>query len=209
MTRLRSFLSLTILGGLIVVLPIALLALIFLWVFGLVSEFIRPLTEVLTEQAAISEFLATLLAFVMIIGACFFIGLLIRTQVGGWLHEKVDSWLVKLAPGYKTIREVVSQFLGGSGETNLLNGEPALARIYGAECPVSVTAIVTSRHPDGSFTVFVPTAPIPTSGVIYHLPSECVELLPNVSVEEAMRTIIGCGSGSVEMLSKRSVEGEA
>lgn len=203
MDRLRSFFILTILGGLTVVLPIALLALIFLWMFGLVADLIRPLTDVLSEQAAINELLAMLLVFVAILWLCFFIGLLIRTQLGGWLHAKVDNWLVKLAPGYRTIREVVSQFLGGSGDTNLLNGEPALARIFGMDCSVTVTAIVTSRHPDGSFTVFVPTAPIPTSGVIYHLPDECVELMPNVSVEEAMRTIIGCGSGSVEMLSKR------
>jgi uncharacterized membrane protein len=61
---------------------------------------------------------------------------------------------------------------------------------------VSVTGIVTARHANGDYTVYVPTAPIPTSGFVYHLAADCVELLPHISVETAMRTVISCGSGS-------------
>lgn len=66
----------------------------------------------------------------------------------------------------------------------------------GRSAGVSVTAIVTAKHVNGDYTVYVPTAPIPTSGFVYHLAAECVDLLPHVGVEEAMRTVIACGSGS-------------
>ena len=56
----------------------------------------------------------------------------------------------------------------------------------------------------GSYVAEVPTAPIPTSGMTYHLPADCVQILPHVTVEEAMRTIISCGSGSAEMLANNA-----
>jgi len=76
-----------------------------------------------------------------------------------------------------------------------------LAKIFGAEVDTYMMGIVTSKHKDGTVTVYVPTAPVPTSGLTYHLPENCVTYLPNVSVEEAMRTIIACGAGTSDMLS--------
>ena len=124
------------------------------------------------------------------------IGLFVSTSIGGWVHDLIDDWLAKLAPGYKTIREVVSQLLGGEGNTSLLKGEVCRAYIMGRAAGVSVTAIVTAKHANGDLTVYAPTAPIPTSGFVYHLSADCVDMLPHVSVEEAMRTVIACGSGS-------------
>lgn len=204
MERVRSFVTLTLLGGLMVVLPIALLAMIFVWLFGTISDLISPLTGLLQQETALNEFVAFLVVFGIILGVCFVVGLLIKTRLGGWLHGHLDGWLAKLAPGYRTIREIVSQLLGGSSEDSLLKGQAALAKVFGPDSPVTVTAIVTSRHPDGAFTVFVPTAPIPTSGMTYHLPADCVQILPHVTVEEAMRTIISCGSGSAEMLANNA-----
>ena len=201
MRNLKTFIWLAMLGGLTVVLPVLLLLVIFQWFFSAVASLIAPVTALLTNRSDINEWLALLVVLAAFFGVCFLIGLALKTSLGGWLHDKIDSWLVRIAPGYKTIREVISQLMGDD-ETNLLNGEPALAKIYGPDSPVTVTAIVTSRHSNGGFTVFVPTAPIPTSGITYHLPAECVEILDGVTVEEAMRTIISCGSGSAELLGR-------
>jgi len=69
----------------------------------------------------------------------------------------------------------------------------ALVQIYGNDTLAS--AFVTDTHEDGSYTVFVPTGPNPTSGNIYHLPAHHVHPV-DVSVEDAMRSIISCGAGS-------------
>ena len=199
MKKLKTFVLLTLLGGLAVVLPIAILGLLFNWLFGLTRELIAPLTNAVVVRTDYSELLAGLVVVGVIIGACFVIGLLVKTGVGAWLHSKVDRVLVKLAPGYKTIREVVKQLLDDD-QPSLLSGEVALAKIYGPDSPVTVTAIVTAKHANGYFTLFVPTAPVPTSGITYHLPPECVELKPEIGVEEAMRTVISCGAGSQIML---------
>ena len=205
MKRIQSFLTLTLLGGLAVVLPIAILAVIFDWLFQLVTTSIQPMTDWVSARAGLREVVADLLVVVIILGTCFLVGLLVKTSVGRWLHQWVDLGLTHLAPGYKTIREIVTQFLGGDRNTSLLNGTVARARIFGADNAVSVTAIVTAEHDNGDFTVFVPTAPIPTSGMVYHLPAACVELLPHISVETAMRTVIACGAGSQELIEVPSV----
>jgi uncharacterized membrane protein len=78
----------------------------------------------------------------------------------------------------------------------------AKARLFGADIPTEATCIVTSHHDNGWFTVFIPTGPNPTSGLIYHLPAEQVELLPTIKVDEALRSIIACGAGSGALYAK-------
>ena len=196
MKRLQAFFTLTLLGGLTVVLPVAILVILFQWLFRLVTTFIQPMTDWLISRAEMREIVADGLVVLIILASCFAIGLLIKTGVGRWLHRWLDLTLARIAPGYKTIREIVSQFLGGDSQESLLNGQVCRARVFGLDSPASTTAIVTATHPDGSYSVFVPTAPIPTSGMVYHLPEACVELLPHMTVEAAMRTVIACGAGS-------------
>ena len=64
-----------------------------------------------------------------------------------------------------------------------------------------VTVFVTDTHADGSYTVFMPTGPNPTSGNIYHLQAENVYPV-DVPVEDAMRSIISCGAGSSALVNK-------
>ncbi|WP_444919488.1 DUF502 domain-containing protein [Microbulbifer sp. CnH-101-G] len=199
MTRVKTFITLTLLGGLAVVLPIAILVLLFQWLLGQVSEIVAPAVTWLEANTEFKDTLAKLVVIALILGGCFLIGLLVKTSIGNWLHRHVDHWLGRLAPGYSTIKDLVVQFIGGGGE-GVLSGPVARVRIHGADNPLTVTAIVTSQHVNGEMTVYVPTAPVPTSGFVFHVPAECVEILPGVSVEAAMKTIVACGAGSARML---------
>jgi uncharacterized membrane protein len=196
MKRLRSFVSITLIGGFMVILPIAIFLWLVEWLLDVVRSIIQPLSHWLVEQTAFTNVMADVLGVLLLLCSFFLIGLFIKTSVGEWVHDQLDAWLTRLAPGYKTIREVVSQLLGGEGNTSLLKGEVCRAYIMGRAAGVSVTAIVTAKHGNGDYTVYAPTAPIPTSGFVYHLSAECVDLLPHISVEAAMRTVIACGSGS-------------
>lgn len=192
----KSYLGLTLLGGLTVVLPITIFVLLIQWLFGMIADVVSPVSNLLLGWVPLNDYLADLISIAMALGLCFAVGLLVKTGVGRWLHTWIDRWLTKYAPGYKTIREVVNQFVGGSDNESLLKGQVCRAFIYGPDNPVSMTAIVTAKHADGGFTVYVPTAPVPSSGLVYHLPADCVEILAHISVEAAMRTVISCGSGS-------------
>jgi uncharacterized membrane protein len=195
MKRWRSFIGLTLLGGLMVALPITIFILLVQWLLSTATGLVEPLSRWLVGWIRVG-WIADLLGMLFILLLFFLIGLGVKTSVGRWVHRYVDDWLARFAPGYKTIREVVSHFLGSDKNVSLLKGQVCRAYIMGRNHPVSVTAIVTARHNNGDCTVYVPTAPVPTSGFVYHLSPDCVELLPHISVETALRTVISCGSGS-------------
>jgi len=125
---------------------------------------------------------------------CFLVGIVVKTKLGTWFFHFIEEKILKVAPGYTLIKETILQFLG--------NKKPpfssvALVQMYGND--TLFTAFITDSHDDGSYTVFVPTGPNPTSGYICHLKGKYVHEI-NVKVDVAMRSVIGCGSGSSKLI---------
>ena len=184
-------------------LPMAIFMVTLNWFFHIVTDLIQPLTNLVIKtkavQGVIPEIIGDVLVVAFIALVCFLIGSLVSTSVGRWLHSRFDKYLLRAAPGYKLIKEIVRQFLGDKADSPFTKGEVARVNLFGLDCETTATAIVTSRHTDGCFTVFVPTGPNPTSGNMYHLPPNQVQLYPEVKVEDVMRTIIACGAGSGEL----------
>ena len=194
MRGIKSFFKTSLLGGLIVLLPVGIMAFLIGWVFGLVRRIIGPLTRMVTDRSDLHELLAMVVVICLIVVACFVIGLIVRTQVGRFFHEKLEDHILKIAPGYNLIKETVLQFLGNRPSPF---GSVALVRIFGND--TLVTAFVTETHDNGWFSVFVPTGPNPTSGNIYHLEPQYVHKI-DLPVEDVMRSIISCGAGSASVI---------
>jgi uncharacterized membrane protein len=196
MNRIKQFFISTILGGLLVILPVALFLFIMNWVFGIVRAAIAPLTNVLLERTAMPEIVADVIVVVALILLCFMVGMVLRTRLGKWVYSLLETKLLKKAPGYSIIKETVAQFIGNKKSPF---SATALVQIFGNDTMVS--AFITDEHSDGSFTVFVPTGPNPTSGNIYHLPPRLVKKL-DAPADEMMRSIISCGAGSSALLKR-------
>ncbi len=198
LNRTKNFFKTTILGGVIVILPAIILIFAFKWLFGFVGNAIRPLTNLvvgsLTLPDRYDQPIATLIVLAVIVLGCFLVGLFVRTRMGQMIYHSFESSLLAKAPGYKMIKETVNQFLGKKASPF---SSVALVQIF--ENDTKVTAFITGRHADGTVTVFVPTGPNPTSGFIYHLNEKYVHPV-DVSVEDAMRSVISCGAGSEALL---------
>ncbi len=203
MHKFKSYVGLALFGGLLVILPLAVFILVVRWLLTTFGQIIEPASEPISALFSLPPLVSDILVVVTFLMICICVGLLVRTAVGNWMHTTFDHWMIKLAPGYKTIRAMIQQLLGSGNSGNALRGEVVLARIFGPDVPTTMTGIVTSKHADGTVTVYVPTAPVPTSGLTYHLPAKAVQYLDAISTEEAMRTIIACGAGTAEMLAGR------
>ena len=192
--RTKTFFKTTLLGGVIVILPTIILVFAFKWLFGVVSKGIKPLTTLVVDNLTLpdqyDQLIATLIVLTVIILACFCIGLFVKTRIGRWIYGGFENSLLSKAPGYKMIKETVNQFLEKKESPF---SSVALVQIF--ENDTKVTAFITDKHDDGTVTVFVPTGPNPTSGFIYHLDQKYVHPV-DVSVEDAMRSVISCGAGS-------------
>ena len=196
MNRIKQFFINTIIGGLLVILPVALFLFIMSWVFGIVRSAIAPLTNALLERTALPEIVSDLIVVLALVILCFVVGMILRTRIGKWIYFFLEAKLLRKAPGYGIIKETVAQFIGKKKSPF---SATALVHIFGNDTMVS--AFITDEHSDGSFTVFVPTGPNPTSGNIYHLPAAQVRKI-DAPADEMMRSIISCGAGSSELLKR-------
>ncbi|TQV89701.1 DUF502 domain-containing protein [Aliikangiella coralliicola] len=199
MSRLKVFVRKALLGGILVLLPVVILGAVFRWVFYFVTDLIQPLTDYMTSHYHLPELMADIMVIALILAACFAIGTIVSTSIGKWLHGHFDKYLVRLAPGYRIVKEIVSQVFGGSEASPFAKGEVVRVQLFGEACATKVTAIVTARHADNTVTIFMPTGPNPTSGNIYHVPEKLVEFYPEATVEQMMKSIIACGAGSAEL----------
>ena len=197
MNAAKRFILTAMLGGLGVLLPITLFAFLARWVYGLITDLIDPLSNVAQKRGVQLEWTADIFVVVLLIALCFFVGLVVRTKLGGFVWHVIDHRLLLKFPGYGIIKDTIHQFVGAKQSPF---SQVALVDIFGSD--VRVTGFVTdSSHPELT-TVFVPTGPNPTSGNICHVPKAKVELL-DVPVERAMRSIISCGAGSAEIVTQK------
>ena len=199
MKRIKSFIKQSVIGGLLVISPAVILFFAIRWAFYAVGEIIQPLATPIARNTNAPDAVVDVLVIILILLACFVVGNIVSTGAGKWLHARFDRILTKFAPGYNLVRDIIHQFIGSNANSPFSRGEVARAKLFGPDIATEATVIVTSTHDDGWYSVFVPTGPNPTSGLIYHLPAEQVELLPDIKVDEALRTIIACGAGSGEL----------
>jgi len=193
---MKKFIKTALFGGLVVMLPIAILGFFFKWLFKLVTDLIQPLTNYLSTLYPLPEVVADVIVISIILTTCFVVGIIVQTKLGNLLHKTFDSLLQHLAPGYRMVKEVVVQIFGKSEDSPFANGMVARVKLFGVDCPTEVTALITDRHTDGGYTIFMPTGPNPTSGNIYHVHESQVTLCPGIKLDSAMRTVIACGAGS-------------
>ncbi|MAY38757.1 MULTISPECIES: DUF502 domain-containing protein [Spongiibacter] len=199
MNKFKQFIGQSFLGGILVIAPIIILLLAMRWAVNAVQSLIAPLTGPLVKLSGAPPLLVDLLVIIVILFACFLVGTVVATSAGRFAQNFIDSHLSRFAPGYRLIRDIIQQVFGGDKNSPFTKGEVAVVQLYGVENPARVTAIITSRHDNGWFSVFVPTGPNPTSGFIYHLPPECVVPRPDIKLDVAFKSIIACGAGSAEL----------
>lgn len=200
---MKKFIKTSLFGGLVVILPIAILGFFFKWLFKLVTDLIQPLTDFAASRYDFPELVADILVIAIILISCFFVGVIVRTKLGNILHRLFDDILQKLAPGYRMVKEVVVQIFGSPENSPFANGMVARVKLFGVDCPTEVTALIVDHYDEDTYTIFMPTGPNPTSGNIYHVNKSQVVLCPDIKLDSAMRTVIACGAGSGDLFKEQ------
>ena len=163
---MKKFFTTTVLGGVTVVAPIVILAFVFTWLYDAVAGFIKPLPDWAMSNIVNHAFVANIAVLGFILFLCFFIGFLVKTKLGKELHTLFEK-LLKYAPFYRIIKETVSQFIGNKKSPF---SSVAMVDLFGNG--TLVTAFVTDEteipftKDKKLITIFIPTAPNPTSGLI-------------------------------------------
>jgi len=187
MKALLKFLKVTLIGGLLVVLPVWVsLLLLFKAIKGAMAMLL-PIAKLLPQWFVHEKIVALGLLLVI----CFVVGLLIRTKpgqcVGRWLTQHIFDRI----PGFALMRGMTRQLAGDKEEQSF---QPALVEIEEALVP----AFIIEKHTDGQFTVFVSSSPTPMAGTIYILQPERVHPV-DVPLPKAMVCLTKWGAEAAEM----------
>jgi uncharacterized membrane protein len=185
---LIQFLQSTFLGGVLVILPIGLAAMLVMKIVDVLRGVLDPITSHLPDRLRFPTLIASALLFL----ACFFAGLLARTRAGRACGSFIERAILGHIPGYAMVRAFVHS-LGNIEESDSL--KPALVEIEDALVP----AFVVEVHADNRCTVFVPSAPTPAVGAIYIMAMARVHLL-DISMLKTMKCVSRWGAGSEELL---------
>ena len=184
----REFITSTLVGGLLIVVPLYLAILLLLKGMKSVATLVRPFAALLPEWIPAERFLSLLLVLAM----CCVVGAAVRTKKGREIREKVEMAFFGRIPGYSLIRSLTQRLAGDGEETAWM---PVLVELEDALVP----AFIIETHDDGRFTVFVPSVPTPLAGAVYVLTPERVHLL-DVPFTQAVRSISRWGSGSSDLV---------
>ena len=192
--RIRKFLRMTLIGGVVALAPLTLIILLFRWVINLIGRNLTPLVDRLLQDSDPDPFFKLalyLITFTAIVLFFFIIGIIVRTRLVGFMRKAEDNYLKKI-PGYKMAKDTVQQFFG---KNRSFFKEVVLVDIFNTG--TLMTGFITDDQGE-IITVFVPTGPNPTSGNIYHMPKDRV-MSTGTTVDNGMKSIISCGAGSGEI----------
>jgi uncharacterized membrane protein len=183
-----GFIKTTLIGGALVILPLALVAILLQKAISTAHKALQPLASQLPGGAVLTD----LIAIGLVVLACFLAGLLIRTTLGRRFRDVLERRLYDRVPGYKLLKAVG----GGSFSDKEGRGiQPAFAEIAGGLMP----AFIMERHADGRATVFVPTCPTPAVGALYVLPAGKVHPV-DVPLAKFTNCISAWGLGAKELM---------
>jgi len=188
MKRLWDFVISTLVGGLLVLVPLYLAVLLLLKAMASLVKIVAPLAKLLPAWFPAAD----ALSLVLVLLVAFLVGAALRTQFGRGFRERIERSFFERIPGYAVIRSLTQQ-LAGQGRENVW--KPALVEIEEALVP----AFIIEEHDDGRFTVFVPSVPTPLAGAVYVLTPERVHPL-DIPFTQAVKPISRWGSGCKELV---------
>ena len=184
----RQFVTSTLIGGLLIVVPVYLAVLLLLKGMKSAASLVRPFAALLPDWIPAENLFSLLLVLII----CFIIGVAVRTQSGRAVRERLEVALFGRLPGYGLIKSLTQRLAGDSEESAWT---PALIELEDALVP----AFIIETLDDGRLTVFVPSVPTPLAGAVYVLSADRVHIL-DVPFTQAIRSISRWGSGSSDLV---------
>ena len=182
MKAIWKFISSTLIGGLLVLLPAYLaILLIAKGVKGL-TQLVKPLVNMLpvgVEHHAI-------VAFALVVIASFAVGLAVQTWPGRPLGRWLDKGLLDRIPGYTFMRSLLGRTFGDK------SAEFKVAFIEFDDN--TALGYVVEEHADGNYTVFMPSSPTPFSGTVLLMPPQRVHIV-DVPFTQAFSAMAKWGTG--------------
>ncbi len=184
-----SFIKTTVIGGLVVVIPLSLIIIIFGDLFVNLVAIAQPIAKYLPFNELLNTIIVAVLAVVVIFLICFMTGLIVRTSWGVSGKNWFERSVLNRIPMYSMLKNLTHKFVGEEGT----QFTPAEIDLFGTDC--RVLGAIVEELSDGRFSVFVPITPAATVGQVYLVPASRVKRL-DASLGTTINTITEWGIGA-------------
>ncbi|MDZ4818411.1 MAG: hypothetical protein SGJ20_05500 [Planctomycetota bacterium] len=166
-----GFFKATAVGGLLLLLPLAVVLALLGYVYSAVVLVYEPLKDHLPVKSNFGVGLLFLLAVAILIGLCFVCGLAAQRAIGRQFSEKIEQRIISLFPKYAIYKDILAGTVGGSqlGPTLIpvtIRFDDAIRIGFEADCTEQ-----------GLVVVFLPGAPDPWIGSVALVQRDRVERL--------------------------------
>jgi len=200
--RLQQDLKNDLIAGLLVVIPLATT----IWLATIVSRFVlafltsipKQFNPFITLNPLLQDLINLALGLTVPLLGILLIGLMARNIVGRWLLEFGEGTLQRIPLAgsvYKTLKQLLETFLRDNSQRfrRVVLVEYPREGLYSVGFVTGeVGPTLQSEVEERLLSVFIPTAPNPTTGWYTLVPESSVRDL-NLSVEDAFKTIISAG----------------
>jgi uncharacterized membrane protein len=188
-----------ILGGLIFLVPFAVVLLVISKVFSVSMRLAEPIADRIPIDAVAGIALANIISVAIILVVCFLAGIAAKSVLGRRLYGKLDELLLNLVPRYTFVKSMTASIGGGDDKSVLI---PVLARFD----DLAQIAFEVERGPGDLVTVYLPGSPDPWSGSVAHVTSDRITPLDKdfTSVIGSLRKV---GRGTSALLESSSARG--
>jgi uncharacterized membrane protein len=178
------------LAGILVVVPLGIAILVLAWLFTSIDNILQPIIKGIfgSEITGLGLGIAIVLIYV--------IGIIAENIIGGRLIRFGESLLTRV-PLFRQIytgAKQVVEGLSGAGVNKAAFREVVFVEFprEGMQTIAFITNEITEKSGKKLFTIYVPTAPLPTSGYL-EIVTEDKLIRTDIPVDEAMKMVISSG----------------
>lgn len=192
-----SLITTTLKGGFLVLLPLLLFIMMLTKIIELFIGLATPLADLFPAGIFDDPQYPVALAIILLLGASFFIGLAMKSQMatrlGKWFEEKTFGRL----PIYKFVKSLIDSFLGPEDDRVF---KPALFDTGGGQ---SEFCYIVEDHGDGDLTIMVPWAPTAFSGSVKIVPKSLVTPIES-TLGDASMVLSHLGIGACQLIKQKA-----
>ena len=189
---MNNFLKTTLVGGVMFLVPVALLLVVLKHAMAFAGKVARPIAANFPQAEIGGIAVVSLVAALILLLIAFGAGLLARTPSGKRITRWFEESILGGMPQYRMVKsmaEGLTQVETGTGM------QPVIVRTDDGW----QLAYRLEELSDGWTALFVPQAPTPMSGNVMYVPTQRVRALP-IGMPTAMKLVKSIGVGSADAL---------
>ncbi len=192
MKRTVEFLRLTLIGGVIFLIPLVIIVAAVGKAFQIMQVVAAPLNRLIPIESVAGFAFIDVLAVIVMVLLCLIAGLAARSPWCRKMYAKLDELLLQMIPGYAWVKGVTGEISDDEAAAIM---KPVLARFD----DLFQVGFEVDRTDDGLVAVYLPGAPDPRSGSLSYMTADRIQRI-DAGFADVSKSFKKLGRGSGAML---------